>query len=343
VRDHEPTAGELVGQELQAAGHRPVAANSHHLPAEGVGHAGVDAVRDKHEVGLELPPDREDEAFERGQVARVARARRQGDVHRVALALPLADIGHEARVQGIPVVLVERNEEHRRVVVERGLGAVAVVDVPVDDHHALGLVDQAGVLRGDRHVVEDAESHPFVGDRVMSRRAHAGIGVIGAPFEDRVGRGEGAAGGEQGDLVAAARQVRALVRWVAIAEDGRDLDHPPQVVAGVEQQHVFVVGRAGGDIRKPLDEPRALRQLAHAAHLVAAVVVGYRYLVDRLPVRRRPEDVVGTRIVLCVGLVVDETRAHVRTPPSASLVTIPLRGRSFPGDASAATAVVRDH
>ena len=66
---------------------------------------------------------------------------------------------------------MHRGEEDRVVVAEDLLGAVAVVDVPIDDRHApdpeLGL----RVPRSDRDVVEQAEAHRAAGQRVVAGRA----------------------------------------------------------------------------------------------------------------------------------------------------------------------------
>ena len=96
-------------------------------------------------------------------------------------------------------------EQDARLVVERGLRAVAVVHVPVDDRHALAaLFEELRSRDGD--VVEQTEAHGSIGRRVMTRRADEGEGDDAVVPEPR--RGDGAAGGEQGGLVAARRHVR---------------------------------------------------------------------------------------------------------------------------------------
>ena len=60
---------------------------------------------------------------------------------------------------GIERHLVGRAVEHARIVPEDVLGAVAVVDVPVDDRDALGAVRRLRVARRDGGVVEEAEAH----------------------------------------------------------------------------------------------------------------------------------------------------------------------------------------
>ena len=72
--------------------------------------------------------------------------------------------------------LVDRHEQDIGVRVEDVVGAVAVVDVPVDDHHPREPVRSRGAPRGDRDVVEEAEPHPPRGLGVVpgrAQRAHA--------------------------------------------------------------------------------------------------------------------------------------------------------------------------
>ena len=82
----------------------------------------------------------------------------------------LAVVLDRAREEREAAVLVERDREHARIVVERALRAVAVVDVPVDDRDAREPARAAQVVRGDRDVAEDAEAH------ALARRARGGPG-----------------------------------------------------------------------------------------------------------------------------------------------------------------------
>ena len=94
--------------------------------------------------------------------------------------------------------LVERDVQHAVVGVERVLRAVAVVRVPVDDHHPLAPRRQGG--RRHRDVVEQAEAHRPVRRGVMTGRAQReerGVGL--APLET-LGRVEPRSGGEEGGV-----------------------------------------------------------------------------------------------------------------------------------------------
>ncbi len=53
------------------------------------------------------------------------------------------------------------------------------MDVEVDDGRALGAVAALGVARGDRGIVEQAESHRHRGFRMVTRRANRHEGVRG--------------------------------------------------------------------------------------------------------------------------------------------------------------------
>ncbi len=67
---------------------------------------------------------------------------------------------------------MERDEEHRVVAAEDCLGAVPVVHVVVDDRDPREPELRLRVARRDRHVVEHAEPHRLVGERVVAGRAN---------------------------------------------------------------------------------------------------------------------------------------------------------------------------
>src|SRR4051794_32108983 len=69
--------------------------------------------------------------------------------------------------------LVDRDEQHVAARLEDVVRAIAVVDVPVEDRDALDTVSVPRVLRGDRHVVKEAEAHRTRDLAVMSRRPRA--------------------------------------------------------------------------------------------------------------------------------------------------------------------------
>ena len=94
-------------------------------------------------------------------------------------------------------MLVGRDVEHVGVVPEDRLGAVAVVDVPVDDQDP--FTDGGARSGGDGHVVDEAEPHGAIFGGVVSRWSHGNEGnPVSAPFqlgERHQSRSRGAASG----------------------------------------------------------------------------------------------------------------------------------------------------
>ena len=89
---------------------------------------------------------------------------------------------------GVKRVLVEAH--HQDAVIPRHdvFSAIAVVNVKIDDGHALKAVPLQRVFGGDSHVVEKAESHCLVAAGVVPRRAHRAEGVFHFARHHRVGR-----------------------------------------------------------------------------------------------------------------------------------------------------------
>ena len=169
----------------------------------------------------------------------------------------------QARPGRVETVLVERDREHGRVVPEHGLCAVAVVNVPVDDGDASYAPRGLRMADPDGHVREDAEAHPEIGKRVVTGRAHERVGVLDGALENRVDRGDRAAGRELGDLERAVAE-RSLAARVA-ASSLRQLLDPVDVLlrvnaqelldgGGTRRQQEKLVGQAGG-IEKILQPP----------------------------------------------------------------------------------------
>ena len=67
------------------------------------------------------------------------------------------------------------------IVPEDVLGAVAVVDVEIDDRDALDAMGRLGVAGGDRGVVEEAEAHRRRRFGVVAGRPRGDEGVVDAP------------------------------------------------------------------------------------------------------------------------------------------------------------------
>ena len=127
---------------------------------------GVEAGRDEHELGLEGTHDRLDDLVECRVVGGITRTGGERDVHdslgvRIRPSRPWPERP-----------LVKRDREHARVVAEQRLGAIAVMDVEVDDGDALETERVLRVTGGDRDVAEDAEAHRLRLERMVARRSY---------------------------------------------------------------------------------------------------------------------------------------------------------------------------
>ncbi len=113
---------------------------------------------DQHELWLERARERYDDVLDERHPDLVPGSRRHRQVDREAPALALPDVvrrpgpGEQRR-------LMNRDEQHLIARVEDVIGAVAVVHVPVNDHHPLEVPRVERVPRGDGDVVKQAEPH----------------------------------------------------------------------------------------------------------------------------------------------------------------------------------------
>src|SRR5207244_12649361 len=90
-------------------------------------------------------------------------------------------------------ILVGRDVEDVGIALEAVLRPVAMVEVPVDDRHALDAVAlEPG--RRDRHVVEEAEAHGAIALGMVPGRAHEREAVLHLPCQHRLADDEEAPG-----------------------------------------------------------------------------------------------------------------------------------------------------
>ena len=119
------------------------------------------------DVGLEALDQRRDDGAERVQPRVVAGERRQRHVHRAPLRARSTAFGQTTRPWEEPRrVLVDRDRQHTRVVVEDELHAIAVMDVDVDVGDPLGACLEQPRDR-DRRIVVHTEPRGPLGHRVM--------------------------------------------------------------------------------------------------------------------------------------------------------------------------------
>ena len=68
----------------------------------------------------------------------------------------------------IPWPLMHRYEANVRLVFDKSLSSVPVMNVPVDDQNFLCIVFSPRIVRRDGHIAEETESHSAIPERVVS-------------------------------------------------------------------------------------------------------------------------------------------------------------------------------
>ena len=308
VLDDEPALAEPVGGAHDQRRQLAIAVGVHLHAAERIHRAGVEAVRDDDEVGPEALERRDHDAFEGGDVGTTAAAARERDVDVGAGPGALAVVLDGTREEREAAVLVERDREHAGIVVERALGAVAVVDVPVHDRHAREPARLAEVVRGDRDVAEEAEAHALARERVMAGRAHERVDVVGVAVEHGVAGRHDAARREQRDLVGARAERREAAGIAAVVVRQR-LD-VVDVAALVEAADLLDRGHARVDRAQLRRHARGVHQVLEAAFRER--VLGMRVRLD--PAARGKRGGCVPRVVPHVALVPDQSGRHRRLP-----------------------------
>jgi len=94
--------------------------------------------------------------------------------------------------------LMQRNIEKRRVRLKRGLRAVPVMDIEVDDGNASQAMRSARVLSADRDTIEQTKTHRGGRLGVMSGGANGAKDVASLARHHSVYPGANAPGGTQG-------------------------------------------------------------------------------------------------------------------------------------------------
>src|SRR5215203_356354 len=184
---HQGRCFDLAGHGGELCSEAPEGACLQSHPPQEVGSMGVVACRYQDQARTELAQNGDEDPGERRRVYVLRRARGQGNVHRKALALPPSHLASGAgpRVEG---ALMHREVKHSCVRVEDVLGAVAVVDVPIQDSYPLYSA-RTGVLGGYGNVVYEAEAHPVVSPGVVTWGA--GYREGGRPGESAIYRPDG--------------------------------------------------------------------------------------------------------------------------------------------------------
>ena len=205
---HDAAAGVLVGERLDLLGDPGVVGLDQAELAELVVAVRVEAGRDEDHLRREAV----EAVIQFSSIsARTSGPRVYGGTGTLIMLSPSGT----APLYGIERMLEDARHQDALVAGDDVLGAVAVVDVEVDDRDALEAAHVERVARGDGDVVEEAEAHRLVARRVMAGRAHRAERVGDVAVDDRVGGGDGGAGGAQHRVQGAGRSDRVGVERAA--------------------------------------------------------------------------------------------------------------------------------
>src|SRR5436305_531317 len=163
-------AADLGGELAQPSPPAPEPLLRHPHAAEGVVPPGVETGGEDQGVGGEAAKGGEDPVADRLLVDVVAGAGGERHVEREPLAGADPPLARRAGA-GVEGVLVGAGVEDVGARLEEVLGAVAVMDVEIEDRHPRGAVAAAQALGGHRGAVEEAEAHGHLALGVVARRA----------------------------------------------------------------------------------------------------------------------------------------------------------------------------
>src|SRR6185437_5854422 len=281
--------------------------------AQRIAAQGVEAGGDENQIGDESLGGLIDGALELIDVALRRESRGQGDVPDVAQAVVIG-----GAAAWIPGPLVHRDEVDALIALDERLRPVPVVDVPVDDEHAVETVTATRVMGSDRHIAEEAEPHSAVAERVVAGRPDRAEAARGASVDGHVDGIQDAAGGRccripgpfAGDGVGVERAAAGGDQLFDVADVNRVVRERELLRGGVSALDVLdgteelgMVAECAGDGAQPADVLRV-----SPARVVAAAV-GVRDEGDA-HVRRasRPGHRTGRRR-RCVRRKIDPSRA----------------------------------
>ncbi len=270
---------DAVGRSPQGCRHAREPRLGHAAGRQRVVAVGVEPGRDQHELRLPRPDQPAGHVLDQRPVRRVPAAAGHRQVDGEALA------GARSHVRGragprVHRVLVDRDEQDVGVGVEDVVGPVAVVDVPVDDHHAREAVRRGRPPRGDRDVAEEAEPHRPRRLGVMAGRTQRAHAHVRLAAQQRVDQRHRAARGPQRGTERAGHRVRVLIDRPA--PGGAQLLHEGHVGLRVHQVQQRALDRGRLHPLRPepavrahlrLQRPDPRRPLRMPGHVVGEDVV----------------------------------------------------------------------
>ena len=125
-------------------------------------------------------------------VSEYCRGERQDDMSAVLIEYiaPAETVSAvDAATTGIlRIAVTQMSHAVKAVTTERGLGAVAVMHVEIDDRHPSQFVLLQGVHRGNRNVVEETKAHGDIRLGVMPRWAHTTKRILHFTTHDQINR-----------------------------------------------------------------------------------------------------------------------------------------------------------
>ena len=122
-------------------------------------------------------------------------------------------------------MLEKADHQHARIPEKSILGAIAMMDVEIDDGHTLQTMHMHRMLGGDGHVIEQAKTHRPVGRCMMTRRPHRAKCVVGFAGHHRIDRGNCSAGCTQRRLPAECIQQRVAVQRLILPRQRQLIPH----------------------------------------------------------------------------------------------------------------------
>ncbi len=131
---------------------------------------GIETRGNENKVGHEASRSVVDGGLERSDVFGTGQARGLGDVPDCTMRSPIVGCAGP----WIPRPLMHRDEMDIRLIFDEGLGAVPVMDVPVDNQNSLETMLPSCIVSRERDISEETESHRPVMNGMMTGRSYGG-------------------------------------------------------------------------------------------------------------------------------------------------------------------------
>ncbi len=210
---------------------------------------GIIAAGDDNQLRLKARQRRNNDGFQRIAPAVIPRAGQQRNIDVVTLPRPHAAIVLTRVAWREAAVLMQGDSQHVVALQVDMLGAVAVMNVPVNDRHLAEPEQRFRSLHGNGDIGEKTEAHRLVRQAVVSGRTRQRIGVIQFSLQHRFHRRAGQPGGKTGDFITARPQRRLFA------------EHAAAVIAYRLEALQITVGMDPPQVRKARRRRAAQRQL----------------------------------------------------------------------------------